>query len=80
MWSAAHEKTSGSLGGPPGQQDSQSSVMLLSAVPAMVPRVGHSRVPPITAGQHLQVSLMVLCQKALTVRPELYFIRIVYLI
>lgn len=54
---AANEKTPGSLN---PVQDSQSSVTLLSTVPTLVPKVAHSRVPPITAGQHFQVRLMLL--------------------
>lgn len=80
VWSAANDKTSGSLD--PVQQDSQNSFMLLSVMPAMAPKVGHSRVPPITAGQHFQVSLMLLCdcQTAQKVSPELQFMKIIYLI
>lgn len=59
VWSAANEKTSGSLN--PVRQDSQNSFPLLSGMPTMVAKVGHSRVPPITAGQHFQVSLVLLC-------------------
>lgn len=58
VWSAANEKTSGSLN--PVRQDSQNSFTLLSGMPTMVAKVGHSRVPPITAGQHFQVSLVLL--------------------
>lgn len=57
MWFAANEKTPGSLN---PVQDSQSSFTLLSTMPTLVPKVGHSRVPPITAGQHFQVHLMLL--------------------
>ncbi|XP_056902698.1 protein FAM149B1 isoform X1 [Takifugu flavidus] len=49
---SAKDKISGSLN--PARQDSQNSFMLLSMMPTMLPKVGHSRVPPITAGQHFQ--------------------------
>lgn len=68
---AANDKTSGSLN--PEREDSQSSLMLLSVMPTMVPKVGHSRVPPITAGQHFQVSLMVLLKS-----PECQSTTLVY--
>lgn len=55
MWPAAGDKTSGSL--KPVPQDSQNSFTLLSTMPTLLPKVGHSRVPPITAGQHFQVSV-----------------------
>ena len=54
VWSAAGDRAAGSPN--PVRDDSQDPLTLLSAVPAVVPRVGHSRVPPITAGLHVQVS------------------------
>ncbi|CAG10065.1 unnamed protein product [Tetraodon nigroviridis] len=54
VWSAAGDKASGSLN--PVQEDSQDP-LLLSLEPATVAKVGHSRVPPIAAGHHAQVSL-----------------------
>lgn len=54
VWLAAGDKASGSLN--PVQEDSQDP-LLLSLEPATVAKVGHSRVPPIAAGHHAQVSL-----------------------
>lgn len=53
-WLAADEKISGNLS--PVQQDSQNPFMLLSMLPTMLPKVGQSRVPPLTAGLQFQVS------------------------
>lgn len=54
VWLAAEEKISGNLS--PVQQDSQNPFMLLSMVPTVLPKVGQSRVPPLTAGLQFQVS------------------------
>ncbi|XP_070697556.1 protein FAM149B1 [Pempheris klunzingeri] len=46
------EKISGNLS--PVQQDSQNPFMLLSMLPTMLPKLGQSRVPPLTAGLQFQ--------------------------
>ncbi|XP_035461056.1 protein FAM149B1 isoform X2 [Scophthalmus maximus] len=46
------EKTSGSLS--PVHQDSQNPFMLLSTLPTLLPKLGQSRGPPLTAGLQLQ--------------------------
>ncbi|XP_042358508.1 protein FAM149B1 isoform X2 [Plectropomus leopardus] len=46
------EKISGNLS--PVQQDSQNPFMLLSMLPTMLPKLGQSRVPPLTAGLQYQ--------------------------
>ncbi|XP_071336398.1 protein FAM149B1 isoform X1 [Trachinotus anak] len=46
------EKISGNLS--PVQQDSQNPFMLLSTLPMMLPKLGQSRVPPLTAGLQFQ--------------------------
>ncbi|XP_038593577.1 protein FAM149B1 isoform X2 [Micropterus salmoides] len=46
------EKISGNLS--PEQQDSQNPFMLLSMLPTMLPKLGQSRVPPLTAGLQFQ--------------------------
>ncbi|GAA6231628.1 protein FAM149B1 [Lates japonicus] len=46
------EKISGNLS--PVQQDSQNPFMLLSTLPTMLPKLGQSRVPPLTAGLQFQ--------------------------
>ncbi|XP_075931902.1 protein FAM149B1 isoform X1 [Anarhichas minor] len=46
------EKICGSLS--PVPQDSQNPFMLLSMVPTMLPKLGQSRVPPLTAGLQFQ--------------------------
>ncbi|XP_018552465.1 LOW QUALITY PROTEIN: protein FAM149B1 [Lates calcarifer] len=46
------EKISGNLN--PVQQDSQNPFMLLSTLPTMLPKLGQSRVPPLTAGLQFQ--------------------------
>lgn len=51
---ADDEKISGNLS--PVQQDSQNPFMLLSMLPTMLPKLGQSRVPPLTAGLQFQVS------------------------
>lgn len=40
----------------PVQPDSQNPFMLLSMLPTMLPKLGQSRVPPLTAGLQYQVS------------------------
>ncbi|XP_029305327.1 protein FAM149B1 isoform X2 [Cottoperca gobio] len=47
------ESISGNLS--PVQQDSQNPFMLLSMLPTMLPKLGQSRVPPLTAGLQFQV-------------------------
>lgn len=54
VWLADDEKISGNLS--PVQQDSQNPFMLLSMLPTMLPKLGQSRVPPLTAGLQFQVS------------------------
>lgn len=55
VWLAADERISGNLS--PVQQDLQNSFMLLSMLPTTLPKVGQSRVPPLTAaGLQFQVS------------------------
>ncbi|XP_041803317.1 protein FAM149B1 isoform X2 [Chelmon rostratus] len=49
---ANDEKISGNLS--PVQQDSQNPFMLLSMLPTMLPKLGQSRVPPLTAGLQFQ--------------------------
>ncbi|XP_076599526.1 protein FAM149B1 isoform X1 [Chaetodon auriga] len=49
---AHDEKISGNLS--PVQQDSQNPFMLLSMLPTMLPKLGQSRVPPLTAGLQFQ--------------------------
>ncbi|XP_042290049.1 protein FAM149B1 isoform X1 [Thunnus albacares] len=46
------EKISGNLS--PVQQDSQNPFMLFSTLPTMLPKLGQSRVPPLTAGLQFQ--------------------------
>ncbi|XP_029376791.1 protein FAM149B1 isoform X2 [Echeneis naucrates] len=46
------EKISGNLS--PVQPDSQNPFMLLSTLPTMLPKLGQSRVPPLTASMHFQ--------------------------
>ncbi|XP_073338413.1 protein FAM149B1 isoform X2 [Pagrus major] len=46
------EKISGNLS--PVQQDSQNPFLLLSMLPTMLPKLGQSRVPPLTAGLQFQ--------------------------
>ncbi|XP_040906193.1 protein FAM149B1 isoform X2 [Toxotes jaculatrix] len=46
------ENISGNLS--PVQQDSQNPFMLLSTLPTMLPKLGQSRVPPLTAGLQFQ--------------------------
>ncbi|KAM4730150.1 protein FAM149B1 isoform 2-T2 [Anableps anableps] len=49
----SHEETiSGNLS--PVQPDTQDPFMLLSTLPTMLPKLGQSRVPPLTAGSQLQ--------------------------
>lgn len=48
------EKISGNLS--PVQQDSQNPFMLFSMLPTMLPKLGQSRGPPLTAGLPFQVS------------------------
>lgn len=50
--SSNDEKISGNLS--PVQQDSHNPFMLLSMLPTMLPKVGQSKVPPLTAGLQLQ--------------------------
>uniref|UniRef100_A0A3P8UTI1 Family with sequence similarity 149 member B1 n=2 Tax=Cynoglossus semilaevis TaxID=244447 RepID=A0A3P8UTI1_CYNSE len=49
---SSDNKLSGNLS--PVQQDPQNPFMLLSTLPTMLPKLGHSRVPPLTAGLQLQ--------------------------
>lgn len=56
MWLADDEKISGNLS--PVQQDSPNRFMLFSTLPTMLPKLGPSRVPPLTAGVQLQVSCL----------------------
>lgn len=51
---ADDENISGNLS--PVQQDFQNPFMLLSTLPTMLPKLGQSRVPPLTAGMQFQVS------------------------
>uniref|UniRef100_A0A4W6END8 Family with sequence similarity 149 member B1 n=1 Tax=Lates calcarifer TaxID=8187 RepID=A0A4W6END8_LATCA len=51
-WECYDEKISGNLN--PVQQDSQNPFMLLSTLPTMLPKLGQSRVPPLTAGLQFQ--------------------------
>ena len=54
LWLADDEIISGRLS--PVQPDSLNPFMLLSMLPTMLPKLGQSRVPPLTAGLQYQVS------------------------
>lgn len=54
MFLADDETLSGSLS--PVLPDALNSFMLLSSLPAALPKLGQSRVPPLMSGQQLQVS------------------------
>lgn len=54
MLLADDETLSGSLS--PVQPDALNPFMLLSLLPAALPKLGQSRVPPLMSGQQLQVS------------------------
>uniref|UniRef100_A0A3Q4HB09 Family with sequence similarity 149 member B1 n=1 Tax=Neolamprologus brichardi TaxID=32507 RepID=A0A3Q4HB09_NEOBR len=51
-WECYDENISGTLS--PVQQDFQNPFMLLSTLPTMLPKLGQSRVPPLTAGMQFQ--------------------------
>uniref|UniRef100_A0A3B3Z5N2 DUF3719 domain-containing protein n=1 Tax=Poecilia mexicana TaxID=48701 RepID=A0A3B3Z5N2_9TELE len=51
-WECYDETLSGSLS--PVQPDALNPFMLLSSLPAALPKLGQSRVPPLTSGQQLQ--------------------------
>uniref|UniRef100_A0A3Q1EIW6 Family with sequence similarity 149 member B1 n=1 Tax=Acanthochromis polyacanthus TaxID=80966 RepID=A0A3Q1EIW6_9TELE len=51
-WECYDDKISGNLS--PVPQDSHNPFMLLSTLPTMLPKLGQSRVPPLTAGQQFQ--------------------------
>uniref|UniRef100_A0A3P9NYT0 Family with sequence similarity 149 member B1 n=1 Tax=Poecilia reticulata TaxID=8081 RepID=A0A3P9NYT0_POERE len=51
-WECYDETLSGSLS--PVQPDAPNPFMLLSSLPAALPKLGQSRVPPLTSGQQLQ--------------------------
>uniref|UniRef100_A0A3Q2VPE8 Family with sequence similarity 149 member B1 n=1 Tax=Haplochromis burtoni TaxID=8153 RepID=A0A3Q2VPE8_HAPBU len=51
-WECYDENISGNLS--PVQQDFQNPFMLLSTLPTMLPKLGQSRVPPLTAGMQFQ--------------------------
>uniref|UniRef100_A0A3B4ZK64 Family with sequence similarity 149 member B1 n=1 Tax=Stegastes partitus TaxID=144197 RepID=A0A3B4ZK64_9TELE len=51
-WECYDDKISGNLS--PVPQDSQNPFMLLSTLPTMLPKLGQSRVPPLTAGLQFQ--------------------------
>lgn len=54
LYLADDENISGNLS--PVQQDFQNPFMLLSTLPTMLPKLGQSRVPPLTTGMQFQVS------------------------
>uniref|UniRef100_A0A3P8S4Z8 Family with sequence similarity 149 member B1 n=1 Tax=Amphiprion percula TaxID=161767 RepID=A0A3P8S4Z8_AMPPE len=51
-WECYDDKITGNLS--PVPQDSQNPFMLLSTLPMMLPKLGQSRVPPLTAGLQFQ--------------------------